>query len=124
VSEPRFLSLEEVLELQARALRRYGGTAGIRDAHLLQSAIHQPLNVFLYEQGDLFEIAAAYAFHIAEAQAFLDGNKRTGIAAALTFLDGNGIPLKADADALYDAMIAIAEKRMTRAQLAELLRRA
>lgn len=92
MSEPRFLSLEEVLELQTRALHRYGG------------------------------IAAAYAFHIAEAQAFLDGNKRTAIAAALTFLRGNGVALTMDANVLYDAMIAIAEKRMAREQLAEILR--
>jgi death-on-curing protein len=122
VSEPQFLSLEEVLELQTRALHRYGGIAGIRDAHLLESAIHQPQNVYFYGHGDLFEIAAAYAFHIAEAQAFLDGNKRTAIAAALTFLRGNGVALTMQAEVLYDAMIAIAEKRMTRAQFAEILR--
>jgi death-on-curing protein len=123
VSEPYFLTIEQVLELQVRAIRRYGGTTGVRDVNLLESAVYQPRNVHLYGQGDLFEVAAAYAFHIAEAQAFFDGNKRTGISAALTFLRGNGVVLKSDPNALYDAMIGIAEKRMTREQLAEILRR-
>lgn len=70
----------------------------------------------------MFGIAAAYAFHIAQAQAFLDGNKRTAIAAAMTFLEWNGIPTKTSTDMLYDAMIAIAEKRMTKGELAEVLR--
>jgi death-on-curing protein len=71
----------------------------------------------------LFDIAASYAFHIAEAQAFLDGNKRTAVAAALTFLKGNGVALRIDDAAIYDAIIAIAEKRMTKTDLANILRK-
>ena len=71
----------------------------------------------------MFAIAATYAFHIAEAQAFLDGNKRTAVAAALTFLKGNDVILRIDDLAIYDAMIAIAEKRMTKVNLAELFRK-
>jgi len=89
---------------------------------LLESAIAQPQHVFFYEHGDLYEIAASYAFHIAQNQPFLDGNKRAAVTAALAFLDINGIQKKFDGKAIYEAMIAIAEKRMTRAQLAELLR--
>ena len=81
-----------------------------------------PQNVFFYGEGDLFEIAAAYAFHIAEAQAFLDGNKRAAVASALSLLEGNGVSKRLDPLLLYDAMIAIAERRMNKAGLAALLR--
>ena len=84
----------------------------------------QPRASFLgeYLHGDVFEMAAAYAFHIGEAQAFLDGNKRTGIHAALSFLALNGFRVEDPESALYDAMIEIANGTRTKAQLATLLR--
>jgi prophage maintenance system killer protein len=69
------------------------------------------------------DIAAAYAFHIAEAQAYLDGNKRTAVGAALTFLNSNGVSTSADSMPIYDVMIAIAERRAGKPELAEVLRR-
>jgi len=96
---------------------------GIRDKGSLESAIFHPQNAYFYGGGDLFDVAAAYAYHIAEAQAFLDGNKRAAVGAALVFLEGNGISTDADSMPLYDAMIAIAEKRMSKVELAGLLRR-
>jgi death-on-curing protein len=117
-----FLSLEDVVVLHSKSLKRYGGSEGIRDQGLLESAVDQARNVFYYAKGDLFEIAATYAFHIAQAQAFFDGNKRTAVAAMLCFLDLNGIDRTFDSDALYEAMIAIAEKRFSRSDLANLLR--
>jgi len=71
----------------------------------------------------MFDIAAAYAFHLAQAQAFLDGNKRIGIGAALTFLEVNGFEVQAADDILFDAMIGIAEKRMDKIGLAEIFRK-
>lgn len=79
-------------------------------------------NVYYYGGGDRFEIAAAYAFHIAQAQAFLDGNKRTAVAAALLFLRANGVQGLPDQGRLYAAMIAIAERRLDKTGLAALLR--
>lgn len=70
----------------------------------------------------MFDIAASYAFHVAEAQAYLDGNKRTAVAAALTFLKGNDVKLRVDEILIFDAMIAIAEKRMTKSDLAAIFR--
>ena len=67
-------------------------------------------------------MAAAYAFHIAQNQPFLDGNKRTGLVAALVFLDLNGVTILDPQEKLYDAMIAIAERRMDKDGLAALLR--
>jgi death on curing protein len=78
---------------------------------------------FLHE--DLFAMAAAYAFHIAEAQAFIDGNKRTGVDAALSFLDMNGVYIDASwqaADMVYLAMMDIAAHKIGKADLASLLR--
>ncbi|MEN9581211.1 MAG: hypothetical protein RJA70_4220 [Pseudomonadota bacterium] len=121
--DPSFLSVDDVLELHADQLEWYGGSPGIRDRVGLESAVETPRVTFdgqLLHDG-LFAIAAAYAFHIAESQAFVDGNKRAGLNAALVFLLINGW-LVADPDgALYDAMIAISAGTMTKQQLAELL---
>lgn len=68
-------------------------------------------------------MAAAYAFHIAENQPFLDGNKRTGLGAALVFLRINGFRVVDPEERLYEAMVAIAEHRMDNAGLAEVLRK-
>jgi death-on-curing protein len=124
VSEPFFLDFGAVEKLHQASLSAYGGSPGIRDRGLIESAIGSAINVFFYAKGDLFDIAAAYAFHLAQAQAYLDGNKRTGIGAALLFLRGNGILKVPDDLELYNAMIAIAERRMDKAALAELFRRA
>lgn len=118
-----FLDLEAVLALHAESLAQFGGSAGIRDAGLVASALASAQNVHFYAGGDLYDIAAAYAFHLAESQAFIDGNKRAGMAAALTFLAGNGVPRFVDDGRLYDAMIAIAEKRMDKAALADVFRK-
>ena len=68
-------------------------------------------------------MATAYAFHWAEAQAFVDGNKRTGMSATLVFLEGNGSPVPEATGELYAAMIALAERRLDKAGTAALLRR-
>lgn len=120
--EPEFLSPAVVEQLHADSLALFGGSEGVRDRGLIESELASARNTHLYGHGDLFEIAASYAFHIAEAQAYLDGNKRTAVAAALTFLKGNGIKLKIDELAVYDAMIAIAEKRLDKNGLAAVLK--
>lgn len=80
----------------------------------------QPQHLHFYEQANLFEIAAAYAFHIAEAQAYVDGNKRTAVASALIFLELNGIETTGiDPMELYAPMIKIAGDRLDRSGLAE-----
>jgi len=92
VNDPIFATVEQVLRAHERSLRQYGGSSGIRDEGLLHSAIGQPLNDYFYRRADLFGIAAADAFHIAQAQAFIDGHKRTAVAVALAFLEQNGVP--------------------------------
>jgi len=121
--EPEFLTLDEVLALHEKQLEAFGGIHGIRDTGLLESAVMTPQASFggEYLHPGLFEMAAAYAFHIAENQPFLDGNKRTALVAALVFLDINGIEVLDPEMRLYDAMISIANKELDKEGLAKLL---
>jgi death-on-curing protein len=124
VNEPVFITRELVDALHERSLEEHGGKEGIRNEHGLESALAQPMNMFFYGQGDLFDLAAAYAYHLAENQTFIDGNKRTAITTALAFLELNGISTSVITnDELYDVMIGIAEKRVDKAGLAEIFRR-
>ena len=123
MDEPRFLSLDEVLYLHDESLARFGGIAGVGNPGLVESALGSAQNVFWYGHGNDFEIAAAYAFHIAESQAFNDGNKRTGAAAAIMFLKLNGVRFPKDDGSVYAALIDVANKKLDKAGLAEVLRR-
>jgi death-on-curing protein len=123
VREPEFLTPAIIEQLHADSLALFGGTEGVRDHGLVESAIASARNTYVYGRGDVFDVAASYAFHLAEAQAFLDGNKRMAVAAALTFLKGNDVKLKIDELVIYNAMIAIAEKRMTKNDLAAIFRK-
>jgi death-on-curing protein len=123
VNEPRFLSLDEVLRIHARSLADHGGSDGTRDAGLIESALVSARNTFYYAKGDLFDIAASYAFHLAESQAFIDGNKRTAVSSALVFLAMNGVYAEPPTWELYSAMIDIAEKKKTKLDLAEIFRK-
>jgi death-on-curing protein len=108
------------LSLHEDQIRRYGGSGGIRDLGLLQSALGTVTATFggsfLHET--LFEMAAAYLFHVSRNHPFIDGNKRTGIAAALTFLEMNGIEIESDEDDLYDLVMGVAAGKVTKAEVA------
>ncbi len=123
--DPVFLTREQVMFLHGRSLELYGGAEGVRDHGLIESSIAAGWNAWHYARADSFPIAATYAFHLSEAQAFLDGNKRTAVAAALAFLALNGhahMPKVEELEQLYNAMIGIASKQVTKAGLAELFR--
>ena len=123
MNQPVFLSREAVDLIHQASLEAFGGIDGVRDEHALESALAQPPHEFFYRDADLFQIAAAYAFHLAQNQPFLDGNKRTGLLSALNFLAANGIFADQPTDNFYDAMIAIAERRLDKAGLADVFRR-
>lgn len=123
MTEPIFLTREAVDLIHEGSLRAFGGADGVRDDNALESALAQPMHEHHYRQSDLFQIAAAYAFHIAENQPYIDGNKRTGLLSALNFLALNGVESDRPCEAYYDAMIGIAEKRLDKAGLAEVFRR-
>ena len=120
--DPVFLSVAEVQSLHAAQLERYGGSPGLRDEGALQAAVEMARATFdgEYLHADLFSMAAAYAFHIAESQSFVDGNKRTGLNAALVFLLINGWQVLDSDGRLYDAMIAIAVHTLDKPGLAKL----
>jgi death-on-curing protein len=124
VKRPIFLDFAVVEDIHHASLEMYGGLPGIRDRNLIESALGAAQNTFHYARGDLFDIAAAYAFHLAQAQAFLDGNKRTAAGAAYLFLKANGVIGRPADLETHGAMIAIAERRLDKARLAELFRRA
>ena len=122
---PIFLTRGNVDELHEASLHQFGGIVGVRNENLIESALGAAMNEHFYGGGDIFAVAAAYAFHIAQNQAFLDGNKRTAVASALVFLAMNGCVAShalEDRMALYAALIAIAERRMTKFELAQLFR--
>ena len=121
MDDPVFIEVEQVLRLHAIQLRLYGGSAGIRDTGMLESAVEMPRAGFggEYLHADIFEMAAAYAFHIVMNHPFVDGNKRTGFHAALVFLDLNGYELVLDDAAAYDLVIGVCEGTVTKGRLAE-----
>jgi death on curing protein len=123
VNEPIFLTLDEVHRIHARSLAEHGGSDGTRDPGLVESALASAKNIFYYAKGDLFDVAAGYSFHLAESQAFIDGNKRTAVVAALVFLARNGVYVMPATWELYSAMIDVAEKKKNKADLAEMFRK-
>ncbi|MEI8291067.1 MAG: type II toxin-antitoxin system death-on-curing family toxin [Verrucomicrobiota bacterium] len=122
MNEPIFLELDEVLRIHARSLDEHGGRDGIRDLGLVESALASAKNILFYTGGDWFDVAAGYAFHLAESQAFIDGNKRTAVVSALVFLAMNGIYATPSTWELFNAMIDVAEKKKNKADLAEIFR--
>lgn len=121
---PEFLDLGDVLRIHEDQIARYGGLPGLRDVGLLLSAIAVPQATFgrKYLHEDLFAMAAAYLFHITRNHAFVDGNKRTGAAAALVFLDLNDVEVLAREDALAELVLAVARGAKTKAEIATFFR--
>ena len=123
--EPRFLTMSEVLLILQDQIRRYGGTYGVRDIGLLSSALAMPAASFegKYLHKDLFEQAAAYAFHVCQNHPFMDGNKRTALATALVFLSINGVELNDPNEELYRLMMDVSAKGKAKADIAVTFRR-
>jgi death on curing protein len=119
-----FLSVDDVLSLHADQVALYGGDPGIRDLGLLESAVAQPRATFggQFLHKDLFEMAAAYMFHLVQNHPFLDGNKRTGAVAALVFLDFNGIEINAPKGSIYGLTISVATGQAGKREIAEFFR--
>jgi len=115
----------EVLTILQDQIRRYGGKYAVRDPALLSSALAMP--AVTYEgkllHADLYEQAAAYAFHICQNHPFVDGNKRTALASALVFLDLNKIDLEDPNEELYPLMMGVAKGNKTKQDIASLLRK-
>jgi death-on-curing protein len=118
-----FLTLDEVLALHADQIRRYGGRRGIRDIGLLQSALGTPRATFdgALLHSTLSEMAAAHLFHLVQNHAFVDGNKRVGLVAALVFLGLNDVSIEADPDELTELVLGVAAGKVSKAEVAVFL---
>jgi death-on-curing protein len=90
MSDPKWISREDVEEIHEVMIEIGGGAQGLRDAALLESALARPQNLHAYGEDDTFQLAASYAEGIARNHAFVDGNKRTAFATADLFLVENG----------------------------------
>jgi death-on-curing protein len=122
LAEPRFLTVEYVCDLHAEQIRRFGGAPELDRPEVLDSAVHAPQFLYLYEdEADLFDCAACYASHIAMNHPFREGNKRTALAAALGFLAENGLFVLTIGKLLVSFMEALVKRQMTQSDFAVLL---
>lgn len=115
--EPRWLSLEQIKVAHERQLARFGGPAGLRDEGALVSAMMRPVNRWQYEQADLPELAATYAFGLARNHPFVDGNKRVAFVAMMLFLRKNRIRFSPDPAQATAIMLALAAGQVDEAGL-------
>lgn len=121
----QYLEISHVLAMHQVLLERYGGMYGVRDEGLLKSALAQPKQSAFGEDifPDIFAKAAAYTFYLSENQPFIDGNKRIATAAALTFLRLNGYDVKVTEKELYETIMKLANKKLTREALSKWLKK-
>ena len=119
----KFLSQEIILAFHKDQIKTYGGSRGVPDQGLLESALAQPEARFggKYLHNGLFHMAAAYGFHICKNHPFYDGNKRTALVAIYTFLYVNGYQLKADKKSLFAVVIDLANSEISKEELANYL---
>ncbi len=115
----KFIDKSSVLIIHHKLIERYGGIHGLRDEGALESAINAAENRYNYETEDLAKLAATYAFHLSQAHAFLDGNKRIAAAAASVFLEINGAWLDAAEDDVIELFLDIAASKLSRDETEE-----
>jgi death-on-curing protein len=120
LTEPVFLGLDEVIDIHHDQIKRYGGHPGIRDVGILKSAIALPSATFdgNFLHTDIYEMAAAYLFHIVQNHPFIDGNKRTGAVASIVFLMMNGMDFQADGNDFEKIVLLTAEGKTDKATIA------
>jgi death-on-curing protein len=122
---PLFLDIDRVMRIHLSLIERYGGQSGVRDAGLLHSAIATPQASFGgdFLHKNLFEMAAAYLFHIVQNHPFIDGNKRAGAASAIIFLYMNGVEIEADEEGLVALTLRVACGEAGKSEIADFFRR-
>ena len=117
--EPLWITYEQAIAIHSRQLRRFGGAPGLRDEGMLRSALERPINKWRYEQSEVPELAAAYAFGLAKNHAFVDGNKRIAFMSMMVFLLKNDVafsPDPAESTAMILSLAAgeVSEESLTR----------
>ncbi|NEW94376.1 type II toxin-antitoxin system death-on-curing family toxin [Rhodopseudomonas sp. BR0M22] len=121
-AEPLWITYDQAIAMHARQLRRFGGAAGLRDEGMLQSALERPINKWRYEQSELPELAAAYAFGLARNHAFVDGNKRIAFMSMMVFLRKNGVAFAPDPAHATSIILALAAGEVSEASLTRWIR--
>ncbi len=121
----KFLTFNQVLNIHKQQIERFGGIFGVRDEGLLKSALAQPYASFGGEflHPTISEQAAAYLFHITQNHPFIDGNKRTALAAMTTFLVLNRFSLNLSPDAVYNLTIDVAQGKMNKKDIANFIQK-
>lgn len=123
MKEPRWLSTVTVLTIHADQITSHGGSFGLRDRGLLQSALDRPRNRFHYEpSSDLLSLAASYGFGLARNHPFVDGNKRVAFQAMYVFLGLNGLRIEAEEEEVVGLMVSVAAGEIDEAGIAAWLR--
>ena len=121
---PKFISISLAITIHQEQIDSIGGTPGIRDKGLLDSALAQPQATFGSDllHPTIQEQAAAYLFHLAMNHAFVDGNKRTAFAVMVTFIDMNGYTLNLSQEEAYNLVIGVVQREITKEELSILLK--
>ena len=120
----KFLTIMKVIELHKRVIDRFGGIQGIRDENLLDSAVTYPQMLYaLGNERNIYLIAAAYFYHLIQNHPFIDGNKRIGTLAMLTFLAINDRDIPIPNARLYELAMLTATSKITELELADELER-
>ncbi|MEH2417880.1 type II toxin-antitoxin system death-on-curing family toxin [Nostoc sp.] len=120
---PRFISISQVVDIHQDEINSFGGTSGVRDEGLLDSALAQPQATFGGEllHPTIHEQAAAYLYHLAMNHPFIDGNKRTAFAVMDTFITLNGYSLNLSQEQAYNLVIRVVEKEIPKEELSAFL---
>ena len=119
------ITVQDAIQMHEMIIARFGGASGIRDLKLLESALDQPLKAMEYgsdSERSMEYLAATYFFHIIKNHAFVDGNKRTGLLVAITFLAKNKFVLEMDFDELYELALKTAESKVNKQEISLLFK--
>jgi death-on-curing protein len=120
-----WLTRDMVEVFHRESLARFGGADGLRDEGLLLSALARPENIHAYEpEADIFQLAAAYCAGIVKNHPFIDGNKRTGVLAAVTFLALNDVNVEFEETSIVTMIIGLAANEVSEDELAQWWRNA
>jgi death-on-curing protein len=121
MTEPIWMEMADAVIFHDMELAAHGGSAGLRDPGMLESAIMRARNLWAYADAppSLTRLAAAYAFGISSNHPFVDGNKRTALVVSFSFLDTNGIAVTASQEDAYDTILALAAGGIGEQQIAE-----
>ena len=122
MQEPIWLSRILLDQMHAELIREHGGSLGIRDANLIESALARPQNKWAYGEEDIVELAAAYGYGLVKNHGYVDGNKRVAFMAMFVFLYQNGFFLDAENSEIVSVMLGVAEGNLSEEALSEWLR--